>query len=200
MEEPKKTVGLMVKRIDRYGTEYVDVSVMVREDDGEYPRGMPSWYAFENKPYLDGLSIRGSVHVPYRDDGPPTFYSDRPEFYDLHSVGLAQSKAMTATLTKVAKQVERDNAREPGDVFLALARAVGSQWVCVPHRDRVTGGAWRDTRWIWYGLTDGRNMYRSVIEGALREAREAQADRLKPVEPVAADLAWHAPASSEAAE
>jgi hypothetical protein len=200
MSDPKKVVGLMVQRVMRHGTEYVDVSVMVREDDADCPYGMPHWYAYDGKPFLDGLCMRGSVHVPYQDSGPPVFYADGALFYDVYSIGLAQSKAMTATLTKVGKQVERDNAHEPGDVFLALARAVGAQWVCVPHRDRYKGGAWRDTSWIWYGLTDGRNMYRSVIEGALREAREAQADRLKPVEPVAPDLAWHAPASSEAAE
>jgi hypothetical protein len=184
MEEPKKVVGLMVQRVNRYGTEYVDVSVMIREDDAEHPHGIPSWYAYEGKPYLDGLCLRGSVHVPYRDDGPPTFYSDSVAFYDGHSVGLAQSKAMTATLTKVAKQVERDNARESGDVFLAIARAIGAQWVCYPYKGRTQGGAWRDTRWAWYGLTDGRNHYRSVIEEALREERERQADRRKPVEPV----------------
>jgi hypothetical protein len=188
MEEPKKVVGLMVQRVMRHGTEYVDVSVMFRADDASYPRGC-SWYAYEGKPYLDGLCIRGSIHVPYQDSGPPVFYPDGALFYGQTSIGLAVSKAMTAMLAKIAKQVERDNAHEPGDVFLALARAVGAQWVCAPHRDRVVGGEWRNTRWIWYGLTDGRNMYRSVIEGALREAREAQADRLKPVEPVATDIA-----------
>lgn len=193
MEEPKKVVGLMVRRANRYGNEYIEVSPMVRENDEDHPIGMSSWYAFENKPYLDGLRLRGCVYVPSFDrDRPPTFDIDHVGFYDLHCVELAQSKAMTVTLTKVAKQIERDNAHEPGDRFLALARAVGAQWVCTPHRGRTSGGSsWSDTRWIWYGLTDGRNMYRSMIEDALREERERQEERRKPVEPVATDLAWH---------
>jgi len=187
MTEQKKTVCLLVQRINRHGTEYIDVSAMTREAEHDFPCGS-TWYSHEGKPLLEGLCLRGSVHVPFHDENrDPSFYLSSPAFYESYCVEMAQAKAMTATLTKVAKQIERDNAREPGDMFLALARAIGAQAVCMPYRGRLSGGMWRDTRWIWYGLTDGRNQYRYMIEEALREERDRQADRRKPVEPIAAE-------------
>lgn len=197
MSERKITVGLMVQRITRYKSEHVDVTAMSREDDASYPRGT-TWYLSDGKPCIDGLSMRGCVWAPdYDHDRPPVFDVERPAFYDCHCVEFGKAKAMATTLGNIAKRVERDNAREPGDMLLAMARAIGAQWICIPHRGRYQGGSWSDSRWIWYGLTDGRNAYRSLIEEALREERERQAERNKPVEPVAQDLAWHPPQAAE---
>lgn len=183
MAEPKKSVGLMVLRSMRYGTEYIEVVVMNREDDAEYPVGVSSWYAFEGKPFLDGLKMRGYVYV--YEQRAPEFVDSKPAYYDLHCIEASHAKAMATMLGKIGKQAEKDHASEPGDLFLAFARAVGAQWVCTPRRDhRLTGGAWRDTKWAWYGLTDGRNLYRHVIAEALQEERDRQKERATPIEPV----------------
>jgi hypothetical protein len=188
MEEPKKVVGLMVQRVMRHGTEYVEVIVMQRQDDFDYPQGVSSWYAYEEKPFLDGLKMQGHIYVWEREK--PSFTGSKPAYYNLYCVEASHAKAMCAMLTKIERQVSKDNASESGDLFLAFARAVGAQWVCTPRRDhRVTGGEWSNTKWAWYGLTDGRNLYRHVIAEAVREEVERQEARYKPIEPVATDIA-----------
>lgn len=181
--EPKQTVGIMLKRTNHYGTDYIEATVMNRIDDNEYPTGVGSWYSFEGKPFLDGLAIRGHIGT-WTSDDKAYFSGSKPAYYDLHCVEHSHAKAMGSMLAKIAKQVERDAATENGDLFLAFARAVGAQWVCYPRRGRINGAEWRNSNWSWYGLTDGRNLYRAVIAEAVREEQERQDERRKPTEPV----------------
>lgn len=119
---------------------------------------------------IPGRTDDPRAHIAQWGHDPATFCGDKPEFYDVYSVDHAKAKGMAAMLAKCAKQRAKDQAYENGDIFLAFARAIGAEWVVYPRRGKQTGNAWRDTTWVWYGLADGRNLYRSVIAEALKEA------------------------------
>lgn len=199
-DEPKVTIGVVVQRVSRHGWERLEVRAMARDGDADYPRGVcgGTWSRFSGVPCVDGLQLAGSVSQ-YSDDRPASFWLSAPEYREVFSIELEQAKAMADVLTRIARHRERDQAYDPGDYFLSFARAIGAKWVCFEARRQPDnrGSTWSGTRWVWYGLTDGRNEYRARIAQWLSEVDEAAAAKRKPVEPAPADLAWHAPSSGD---
>jgi hypothetical protein len=181
MSDENISYGLMVNRVMRHGRDYLEVRVMERKGDSDYPRNTSSWYAFEEKPYLEDLLMSGGVYT--HDDKKASFSIDRPEFSETRGVRLPQAKAMVKTLTKIAKHMDKEQAREPGDVFMAFARAVDAQWVCIPRKARMERSCYEENRWAWYSsLTEARNAFRQVIadmvfeeQTRLNEIRSAKA-------------------------
>lgn len=180
MSDDNLSYGLLVNRVLRYGRDYLEVRVLSRRGDAEHPLNVPSWYAFEGKPFLDGLLMSGSVYS-FSSDTKASFSVDGPEFSDVGSVGLAKIKGMLKTMTTIVKRIEKEDAREPGDRFIAFARGVDAKWVVIPRKGRMERSSYDENRWAWYGLTDGRNAYRGLIAEMVAEEQQRldEIDRAK---------------------
>lgn len=103
----------------------------------------------------------------------------------LGSIDLRQVTAMAATLARVQKQLAKDCATEPGDVFVSFAKALGCTWIATA---RGPYSMYADTGWIYDGILSGRNELRWLIQKleaeaapavALRREREAERARAR---------------------
>lgn len=174
--EPKLTIGLMLYRKLSHGTEYIEVDAMVREDSKSYPRNS-SYSSWDKTTMVDGLKMRGFVSK-WKEE-PSSFIRHPAAFHDIHMVEGGKARSMLATLTKIEKQMAKDQATEHGDAFLAFARAIGAQWVVYPAKGRISRLSYEDNDWSWWGLSDGRNLYRRVIAEASAEEDERARERVQ---------------------
>jgi len=159
MVEPTVSVGVMLSVENRHGTDYIVVRVMRREDEARHPLNISFGMFQEYGDYAD-LILDGFV-----TDRDHKFIANKPCFYDVTSVEIDRAKKMAAVLTKIQKQMIKDSAGEPGDVFASFCKAIGAKWAVV-QRDERRGGSLADHQWSWMSVTEGRNYLRRMIATA----------------------------------
>jgi len=171
----KRTYGLMIGTDTRHGSAYVTAKVLVREDDSPSPinpRDIESdiWGAPK---HMDGLSLDGlGLWGFWSDIGSQDFISFNYALYrDVVQMEERQIKAMAKTITKVNMRIEKDAAREPGDVLFAFCAALKLDWVV----ERTSGDrcTYSDNEWHWMTPAEGRNRIRSIIQEAKPEEAAA---------------------------
>lgn len=169
--------GLMIERLNQHGTEYVHAHVVAREPeafkDGDYPRGCGSDGESEfdknvpkhmHEQMLDGLGMYGFASE-YNDC---EFIGYDVEYRNVYAIDLRKTQRMQRTLKRVLARIERDCAREPGDKFTALAKALKLTFVV----ERKTPRGVANPQWAWMSVEEGRNRYRQLIEAACEETRK----------------------------
>jgi hypothetical protein len=173
MPKPDDEYGLLIERVNRYGTEYVEVRVARREAKYEHPVGCPSdgdnFYGYGCPKHMLGLVVDGLGMYGFVSDGEfrePDFIGAEIEFRDVHSVGEIKLTRMLKALKRVKARVEKDEAREPGDKFMALAKALKLSFAVVRIKRNGDSNDWR-----WMSVEEGRNIYRALIEEAVAEAK-----------------------------
>jgi hypothetical protein len=172
MTKPDDQYGLLIERVNRYGTEYVEVRVARREDRYDHPVGCPSdadnFLGYGCPKHMLGLVVDGLGMYGFVSDGEfrePDFIGADIEFRDVHSAGEAKLTAMLKALKRVKARVEKDEAREPGDKFMALAKSLKLSFAV----ERIKRNGDSDD-WRWMSVEEGRNRYRANIESAVAEA------------------------------
>ena len=172
MSKPDDQYGLLIEKVIRYGTEYVEVRVARREDRYDHPVGCPSdgsLFAGYGTPkhmlglVVDGLGMYGFVS----ETGDPAFIGAEIEFRDVHALDEAKLTRMLKALKRVKARVEKDEAREPGDKFMALAKALKLSFAV----ERIKRNGNSDD-WRWMSVEEGRNRYRAMIEETVAAAIE----------------------------
>jgi hypothetical protein len=170
--KPAEEYGLLIEPVQRFGTEYIEVRVVRRDPEREYPIGCPSeaemFYSSGVPKHLLGLVLDGLGMYGFITDGKdPAFIAHDIEFRDVHSSGESKLKAMLKAIRKVKARVEKDNAREPGDKFMAFAASLKLTFAV--ERIKRTGNGDPDN-WRWMSIAEGRNRYRDMIEQAVAAA------------------------------
>lgn len=173
--EPVKTVGILIERRQRYGTEYVIAKAMLREDGASHPINATGSGFSRERQELDGLAISGHVYQ-YRDD-PPELIGADPEYRDLHSIDRRRAEIMAKCLKRIEARIAKDDSREYGDVLLSFARAIGASWI-VECADDTGRTSYCDNAWRFMSLTEGRNRYRDMIRAACDDVAKSGAGRL----------------------
>lgn len=172
--KPDDQYGLLIEPVNRYGTEYIEVRVCRRDDEHEHPLGCPAdgdhSYGYGCPKHLvglvvDGLGMRGFIS----DVGEPAFIAYDVEFSDIHAISERKLKMMAKAIRRVNALVEKEEAREPGDKFMALAKALKLSFA-VERIKRNGNGDWR-----FMPVSEGRNRYRALIEEAVAAAVERKA-------------------------
>lgn len=175
MTKPDDQYGLLIEKVIRYGTEYVEVRVARREERYDHPVGCPSdgsMFAGYGTPkhmlglVVDGLGMYGFVS----ETGEPCFIGADIEFRDVHALDEAKLTRMLKALKRVKARVEKDEAREPGDKFMALAKSLKLSFAV----ERIKRNGDSDD-WRWMSVEEGRNRYRANIEEAVATAVERKA-------------------------
>lgn len=168
--KPDDEYGLLIEKVIRYGTEYVEVRVARREERYEHPVGCPSdgdnFLGYGTPKHMLGLVVDGlGMYGFVSETGEPTFIGADIEFRDVHALDEAKLTRMLKALKRVKARVEKDEAREPGDKFMALAKALKLSFAV----ERIKRNSNSDD-WRWMSVEEGRNRYRAMIEETVAEA------------------------------
>src|SRR3954469_9955707 len=164
--------GLLIEPVNRYGTEYVEVRVVRREDGREGPLGCSgdgeAFYGYGCPKHLVGLSLDGLGMYGFVSEGKdPAFIAADVEFHNIYGAHATRLKRMLKAINRVTARIRKDNAgRDPGDKFMSFAAALKLSFAVV----RNTPG--RDSDWTFMSITEGRNRYRDLIDKALAKAKE----------------------------
>ena len=169
--------GFIVENQTNYGTDYVVARVMCRRDNENYPtnpgsRVVMSYADDEPKNlvglYLDGLEIHG--HEYTNCDGVAEYIGFTPIYKDQYSVDERQAKAMAKTLSKISKQIDKDNAREAGDILMSIAAALKLSFY-VERTDNTpgTGHSYNDRKWRFTSVSAARDQLRNLIKTACQK-------------------------------
>jgi hypothetical protein len=172
--KPNDEYGLLIEPIQRYGTDYIEVKIVRRDPQREHPIGCPSdgemFIGYGCPNHLIGLALDGLGMYGFISEGKdPAFIGCEVEFRDVHSSGDQKLQRMLKAIRKVMARIEKDEAREPGDKFAAMASALKLSFAV--ERIKRSGHGDPDD-WRWMSIAEGRNRYRSLIEAKLAIAVE----------------------------
>jgi len=170
MTKPDDEYGLLIEKVIRYGTEYVEVRVARREDRYDHPVGCPSdgslFIGYGTPKHMLGLVVDGlGMYGFVSETGEPTFIGADVEFRDVHSGDQTKLERMLKAIKRVKARIEKDDAREPGDKFMAMAKALKLSFAV----ERIKRNSNSDD-WRWMPIAEGRNRYRAMIEESVAEA------------------------------
>jgi hypothetical protein len=172
MPKPDDQYGLLIERSNHYGTNYVEVRVVRRRDeDGDVPLGcsgdgeMIKGYGCPDHLLglaLDGLGMYGFVS----DSGDAAFIGDNVEFRNVYASTETKLARMLKAIKRVNARIEKDDAREPGDKFMAFAKALKLSFAVHQIGERRTNVT---PEWRFMSIAEGRNYYRQMIESAVAD-------------------------------
>lgn len=165
MTEEIKEYGLLIERVNRYNTERVIARLVSRENGSPIGCRSPD---YDNPWHFDGLAIDYFIYVSEYNKEPAHALGGTPRYENVYSIELNDARKMASTLGKVAKQLERDEAREPGDIFVSLARALKLSFA-VEMRGESVSSTYADNKWRFMTIAEGRNRFRQLIETACKE-------------------------------
>ncbi len=166
------TYGLMIKTEFKYGSDWITVNGMKREErEGMLLPDMHplNCNALEYETELLGRSDLELFGMVSEYDG--RFDRPKAQYGSIYGIEERRAAAMAKMLHKVNQAIHKAEASEPGDVFTVFAKAIGAQWVCETRNPGEHYSSYRDVKWRWNTIAEGREAYRAVI-------RKAEADQL----------------------
>ena len=167
--KPDDQYGLLIERSNKYGSEYVTANVVRRrEEDGDRPLGCSGdgeLYAGSGCPkHLLGLVVDGLGLYGFISDSDASYIGGGVEFRDVFAIDQMKLGRMVKAIKRVNARIEKDQAREPGDKLVSLAKALKLSFVV----QRI-GERRRDPDWRFMSIEEGRNRYRDMIDEAKAE-------------------------------
>lgn len=142
-----------------YGTRYVTARVMQRRKGEDFPVGVVGL----DDGFYDGLTMEGFVSE-YSG-----FLMHDVRFLNVYAFDSRTMAKSLKVLQKVEKQIDKDEAREPGDMFRAFALALGIKEVCVTEDRQRPRTEWRCGKWEWLSAEQGRTLFRKLAHEAHEE-------------------------------
>jgi hypothetical protein len=165
--------GLLIDKTNHYGTEYVEVHVVRRrEEDGDIPLGCSGdgemYLGYGCPKHMLGLVVDGLGIYGFVSDGKdPAFIGTDVEFRNVYASSETKLGRMLKAIKKVNAQIEKDEAREPGDKFVSFAKALKLSFAVTRIGERRQNPDWR-----FMSIVEGRNVYRQLIEQSVNAAIE----------------------------
>ena len=172
-----KTYGLLLRRELKYGTEKVAAYMVCREAGKDHPYGVSSdgenTYDREVPKHMHGLLLDGlGMYGFVNDTNDFSFIGHEVEYRDVFCIDLRKATRIAKTLKRVLARLNKDNAYEPGDRLVSLAKALKLDFV-VEQIDKF-GSNYSDNKWRWMTIPEGRDRYRALIVEATDEVRKAK--------------------------
>lgn len=168
-----ETYGLLLRKANRYGTDYVVAEVIVRNEEGKIRNASDSITYDRIKPLntyaLEGLQMDGFVS----EFGDPRYIGFEPRYRDRYSVELRDAMRMAKTLGKIYAHVKKAFAQEPGDWFMSLCKVLKISFVVESKNPHYTS-SYDDNKWRWMSVGEGRNRYRELINEVVDAAKAAK--------------------------
>ena len=169
--KPDDQYGLLIERSILYGTEYVTVHVCRRRDeDGDVPLGLSGdgeMYAGYGCPkHLLGLALDGLGIYGFVSDSDGAFIGTDVEYRNVYASTETKLGRMLKAIKRVNARIDKDDAREPGDKFMAFAKALKLSFAVTRIGERRPNVS---PEWRFMSILEGRNTYRQMIETASAE-------------------------------
>ena len=161
--------GLLIDRVNQYGTEYVTVHVVRRrEKDGDVPLGCSGegevFKGYGCPAHLLGLALDGLGLYGFVSDSDGSYIGHDVEFRNVYASAEHKLARMLKAIKRVNARIDKDQAREPGDKFVAFANALKLSFAVTRIGPPRYGAEWR-----FMSIAEGRNCYRQMIEAAVAE-------------------------------
>src|SRR5882672_3470931 len=164
--------GLLISAANRYGTEYVTVKMMIREEGKDYPcnpdtSGEPAYY---NAPphlaglYLDGFGFDGHVMTGFNMEA--RYIGYEIDFTSVYSIDERKVGQMAKTFKRLRREFAKERPSEHGEVLVALARAFKLTFCCWTAGNGPERSMYSDNRWRWATIPEGRDYFRRVVAEA----------------------------------
>jgi hypothetical protein len=158
------TYGLLISEYVEHGYNHVKAELICREDGYDYPRNPSDWIS---EGPLKGLYLSNLGMLGFCSNYDAEFIGYEPAYNHPYRVKHDDAKRMVKTLNRVFARIDKDDAREPGDMFLSLCHALNLDFVVVKSDgSSIGGGLYSDSRWQWLSVGEGRNRYRAMVEQA----------------------------------
>lgn len=170
MSETKRTYGFRIRRETWADQPSVVADIMAREGDKSHPINCHSVgeRAYEGASKAQaGLQLDFSIRVYVDSRGEVTGPMIRYE--TAHYIEAEDADRMGKTLRKISKAIERDRAREPGDVLMSVAKAIGATWLVTKMDPDMRERFYSDCDWRFDdGATCARDAFRAAIAEILK--------------------------------
>jgi hypothetical protein len=170
VKKPDDEYGLLIDRINQHGTEYVTVHVVRRRaEDGDVPLGCSgdgeTYLGYGCPKHLLGLVVDGlGMYGFVSDSGDAAYIGYDVEFRNVYASDERKLGRMLKAIKRVNARIEKDEARDPGDKFMAFASALKLSFAVHRVGERRSSPEWR-----FMSVAEGRNCYRQMIENAVAE-------------------------------
>lgn len=145
----------------RYSYKNLVVRVMKRGKSATgplaaYPLNFGSGMFADEAPF-HGLEMSGH----FNDRG--ELIGFRPLYYSVMFIETQHAKAMAKMLAKIDRVLQKADAREVGDVFMAFCEAVGATSTAICHVDpRLRHSTISENPWRFASLAEGRDRIRRL--------------------------------------
>jgi len=153
-------LGFLIETSTHYGTEYLHCRLIERNEKGQIRNPLDDRYTDGHPMAFENFEIAG--HFAVMSDG-PTLIGFMPQFSPYRVDTESQCRRMLKTLERCRKQTDKDRAGDPGDVFLAIARAVGATFA-LTQVGRSTGTQnYDDLQFSTWTIPEGRDLVRRRV-------------------------------------
>ncbi len=177
MTTPRKTrsYGFRITEEKFADCPSVVARVLAREGNAESPvnprsEGEDSIWDAPKKP--DGLMLNALEIITWRDPN-YTYTTDvQIRFDNARFVDQRLAERMLRTMKRINTQLRKTNAREAGDVLMAVAKAIGATW-CIEQVGPDRGSFYTDCQWRFGDLIEARDKFRALVD-KLRAPVEAR--------------------------
>ena len=130
-----RSYGFAVQEEKWAGDDSVLIKVLAREYGEKFPinprmEGESTIFDAPKKTEgmaLSGLEIRVHLSSDYKYLSSPDVRIDNARFVDSRL-----AKRLLKTMTRIDREIAKTNAREVGDVVMAVAKAIGATWTVEP--------------------------------------------------------------------
>jgi len=165
----KSEYGLMLSKSNHYGTEYVEVVVCRREEGRDGPLGCSSdgemFYDSGVPKHLAGIVLDGLGMYGFASESiDSAFIGHEVEYRNVYAMSEGKLQRMLKAIKRVNDRIRKDEAWEPGDKFVAFAKALKLSFVV----ERI--GKPGNIDWRYMSVTEGRNRYRALIDEVVAAA------------------------------
>lgn len=166
---PERKYGFLIETGKFADSPSVVARVLVKRADEDHPinpdssRGESAFWGAPKKAdglYLASLELRCWVG----SDG-KYFHGPDIRLDDVRFVDLELARRLHLTMKRINREIAKASAREPGDVLMAVGKAIGATLHIIPGGDTTRSGSfYSDSEWRFSDLTSARDEFRRAIE------------------------------------
>lgn len=172
MTDRKRTYGFAIEE-DRFADcPSVVAKVLARGPDGnDKPEPFPINPRSEGEDAIwgatrkaDGLAL-ASLEIRYwanTDSKLGYFHGPDVRIDNARFIDERLARRLLKTMTRVTAAIRKTNAREPGDVLMAVGEAIGAEWY-VKRIGKPHGSFYSDEEWEFRPLVEGREEFRALV-------------------------------------
>jgi hypothetical protein len=172
---PKRTYGFKISEEKFADCPAVVARVLARTGDEESPinprsEGEDSIWDAPKK--TDGLALASLEIITWRDLNFKYLTEVQVRIDSVRFVDQRLAERMLKTMKRINRELRKNNAREAGDVLMAVAKAIGATW----HVEAVGGEKghfYHHSQWHFGTLIQARDKFRALVD-KLRSPVEAR--------------------------